>query len=57
MSAAPSSASESKAPRPDPTNACGSAGLGRDADHEKKRDPHWMKHNIGGKRSLTSMPD
>jgi len=47
MSAAPSSASESKAPRPDPTNACGSAGLHRDADHEKKRDPHRMKHNNG----------
>ena len=33
------SASESKAPQPDPTNACGSLGSHRDADHGKKRDP------------------
>jgi hypothetical protein len=40
MSAAHHSASKSKAPRPDPTNACGSSGSRRYADHEKKRDPH-----------------
>jgi hypothetical protein len=31
--------------------------LRRDADHEKKRDPHRMKRNDTSKRSLTSMPD
>jgi len=47
MSAAPASASESEAPRPDPTNACGGAGFGRDADHGKKRGPHERYHSDG----------